>query len=50
MCRGEDCMKKFCESLVEYAMNLTDFEERKMILLKNEQQQLYKKTNFQKQL
>ena len=27
--RGEDCMKKFCESLWEHAKNITDFEKKK---------------------
>ena len=26
--RGEDCMKKFCNSLREYATNVTDFEKK----------------------
>ena len=41
---GEDCMKKFCESLREHAMSVINFEKKKMILLKNEQQESYEKT------
>ena len=40
----EDCMKKFCESLREHAMSVINFEKKKMILLKNEQQESYEKT------
>ena len=32
----EDCMKKFCESLREYAKNLIDFEKKKIPLTKEE--------------
>ena len=35
--RGEDCMKKFCKSL-EYAMNMINFKNKKMIPLTNKQQ------------
>ena len=35
--RGEDCMKKFCESLRKHAMKIIDFEKKKMIPLTNEQ-------------
>ena len=27
--RGEDCMKKFCESLREHSKNIIDFEKKK---------------------
>ena len=27
--RGEDCMKKFCESLREHAKSIIDFEKKK---------------------
>ena len=26
VCRGKDCMKKFCESLREHAMKITNFK------------------------
>ena len=29
-CRGKDCMKKFCQSLREYAMKIIDFKYKKM--------------------
>ena len=28
--RGEDCMKKFCESLREHAMKIIHFKKKKM--------------------
>ena len=28
--RGKDCMKKFCQSLREYAMKIIDFKYKKM--------------------
>lgn len=31
--RDKDCMKKFCDSLEEHALKITNFEEKKMILL-----------------
>ena len=33
VCRGKDCMKKFCESLGEHAMKITNFKNKKMLLL-----------------
>ena len=39
--RGKDCMKKFCESLREHAMKITDFKKKKMKLLTNEQHESY---------
>ena len=38
--RGKDCMKKFCESLREYTMEIINFKKRKkkMESLTNEQQ------------
>ena len=36
--RGEDYMKKFCESLREHAMKMINFEKKK-IPLRNEQQE-----------
>ena len=35
--RGEDCMKKFCESLREHAKNIIDFETKKMLPLTKEE-------------
>ena len=35
--RGEDCMKKFCESLREYTKNILDFEKKKMLPLTKEE-------------
>ena len=36
--RGKDCMKKFCKSLREYAMEIINFGKKKMKLLTSEQQ------------
>ena len=36
--RGKDCMKKFCELLIEHAMKIPNFKKKKMKLLTNEQQ------------
>ena len=35
--RGEDCMKKFCESLREHTMKIIDFKKKRMKLLTKEQ-------------
>ena len=35
--RGKDCMKKFCESFKEQAMEIINFKKRKMNLLTKEQ-------------
>ena len=35
--RGEDCMKKFCESLREHTMKIINFTKKKMKLLIKEQ-------------
>ena len=46
--RDEDCMSdcmisyKFCESLREHAMNISNFKKKKMKLLTNEQQKHFK--------
>ena len=34
---GEDCMKKFCESLRENAKNIINFEKEKMLPLSKEE-------------
>ena len=31
--RGEDCMKKFCISLIKHAAGVINFEKKKMLLL-----------------
>ena len=41
VCRGKDCMKKFCEFLREYAMKIINFKKKKMKLLTKEQQESY---------
>ena len=41
---GKDYMKTFCESLKEHVMKITNFENKKMIPLTNEQQKSYEKT------
>ena len=43
--RGKYCMKNFCESLREHAMEITNFKKKNMnkMLLKNKQQKLYQK-------
>ena len=30
VCRGKDCMKKFCESLREQAMKIINFKKKKI--------------------
>ena len=39
--RGGDCMKKFCESLRQHRMKITDIEKKKMIPLTNKQCESY---------
>ena len=41
VCRGKDCMKKFCESLREHAMKIMNFKKKKVKLLTKEQQESY---------
>ena len=43
---GEDCLKRFSESLREHAMNIINFKKKKKIPLPNEQQELYQKTKI----
>ena len=38
---GEDCMKKFCESLREHAIKIVNFEKKKMIPLTSEECKSY---------
>ena len=42
--RGENCMKKFCESFKEHATKIINFEKKKMIPLTKEQQESYEET------
>ena len=44
--RGEDYMKKFCESLIENSMKIINFEKKKIIPLTSKQQESYKKTKI----
>ena len=44
--RAKDCMKKFCESLREHALNIIILKKKKMKLLANKQQQLYENANI----
>ena len=39
-------MKKFCESLIEHAMEIINLKKRKMNLLTKEQQESYENTTF----
>ena len=39
--RGKGCMKKFCESLREHAMKISNFKKKKMKLLTTKQQESY---------
>ena len=39
--RVKDCIKNFCESLREQAMEITNFKKKKINLLTNEQQESY---------
>ena len=41
--RGADCMKKFCKSLREHEMKITNFGKKKMIPLTNKKQECYDK-------
>ena len=40
VCRGKDCMRKFCESIREHAMKII-LKRKKMKLLTKEQQESY---------
>ena len=44
--RGEDCMRKVCESLRDHAMKMNNFEIKKMMNLTNKQQESYEKTKI----
>ena len=36
VCRRKDCMKKFCEYLIEHAMKIINFKMKKLKLLTKE--------------
>ena len=40
--RGKDCIKKFCESLREQAIKISNFKKKKIKLLTKEEQESYK--------
>ena len=39
--RGRDCMKKLCESLKQFAMEVINFEKKKMMPLTNKKLESY---------
>ena len=41
VCRGKDCMKKFCESLTKHALETINFKKKKIKLLTEEYQESY---------
>ena len=43
---GKDCMKNFCKSLREHAMNIINFKKENLKLLTNKQQELYKNASI----
>ena len=43
---GKDCIKKFCKSLIEHAMEKINLKKRKMNLLTKEQQESYENAKF----
>ena len=44
--RGKECMKKFCESLREHAMKITNFKNKKMKILTEELQKPCENAKF----
>ena len=40
--KGEDCIERFCKDLREYAMKITNYEEKEMIPLTSEESRTYK--------
>ena len=44
--RNKDCTKKFCESLIQHAMKIMNFEKKKMKLLTKEQQESFKNSHI----
>ena len=43
---GKDCIKKFCESLIEHTMEKINLKKKKMNLLTKEQQESYENVEF----
>ena len=39
---GKDPVKRFCESLIEYAIEIINFKNKNMMLSTNKQQESYK--------
>ena len=46
VCRGKDCMKKFCESLREHAMRIINIKKEKMKSLTKAQQNSYQNSKI----
>ena len=46
VCRGNNCMKKFCEFLREHGRKLNNFEKNKMKLLTKEHQESNENANI----
>ena len=46
VCRGKDCMKKFCEFLREHVMKVINLKNKKMKLLTKEEQESYKNSKI----
>ena len=44
--RGEDCIKKFCESSREHVMKITNLKKKEIKLLTNEQQEAFEKAKI----
>ena len=44
--RGNNCMKKFCESLREHVMKTINFKKKKINLLTKRQQESYENTQI----
>ena len=44
--RGEDCMKRFCKDLKNYATKIIDFKKKTMIPLTKEEEDNYNKENI----
>ena len=44
--RGKDCMKKFCQSLREHAMEIINLKKKTMRLLIKEQLESYENAKF----
>ena len=46
VCRGKDWIKKFCESLRDYAMKIINFNKNRMKLLIKKLQESYENVKF----